>query len=65
MHWKHDGTIVCMLGGAEALVHWRHTLEEIALSGYIPALFAFDLDLDHVWVSRVALYQRGDEWQRQ
>jgi hypothetical protein len=42
---------VCMPGGAEALVHWRDTLEELALSGQVEALVAFDLDLQNMFGS--------------
>lgn len=34
-----------MPGGAEALVHWRDTVEMLALQGHIPPVVAFDLDL--------------------
>eukprot|EP00973_Karenia_brevis_P057003 7929184-Karenia_brevis.AAC.1 len=36
---------VLMPGGAEALVHWRACVEDLALSGAIGPLVAFDLDL--------------------
>ena len=35
---------LAMPGGAEAMVHWRNTLEELATSGVIPPLVALDLD---------------------
>ena len=40
---------VAMPGGAEALVHWRSTVEELALSGSIEPLVAFDLDLANMF----------------
>ena len=38
-HWGIE-----MSGGAEALVHWRGLIEELALAGAIEPLVAFDLD---------------------
>ena len=40
-----------MPGGAEALVHWRSTIEELAISGAIEPLIAFDLDLQNMFGS--------------
>eukprot|EP00973_Karenia_brevis_P089149 12362792-Karenia_brevis.AAC.1 len=40
-----------MPGGAEALVHWRSTIEAMALEGSIPALVAFDLDIKNMFGS--------------
>ncbi len=40
-----------MPGGCEALVHWRSAVEEIALSGAIEPLVAFDLDLTNMFGS--------------
>eukprot|EP00973_Karenia_brevis_P079003 10963797-Karenia_brevis.AAC.1 len=40
-----------MPGGAEALVHWRGTVEGMALEGAIPALVAFDLDIKNMFGS--------------
>ena len=34
---------VCMPGGAESLVHWRDTMEEMTVAGHAPAVVAFDL----------------------
>ena len=34
-----------MPGGCEALVHWRSTVEELAINGAIEPVVAFDLDL--------------------
>ena len=42
---------VQMPGGAEALVHWRSTVETLALEGDIEALVAFDLDLTNMYGS--------------
>ncbi len=38
-----------MPGGAEALVHWRGTVEELAKSGVIDPMVAFDLDLENMF----------------
>ena len=38
-----------MLGGAEALVHWRELVEEVAVAGGIEPLVAFDLDLANMF----------------
>ena len=32
-------------GAAEAMVHWRTTIEQLALSGDIPPLVAIDVDM--------------------
>ena len=40
---------VAMPGGAEALVHWRSTVEELARSGSTEPLVAFDLDLANMF----------------
>ena len=40
-----------MPGGAEALVHWRGLIEELALTGAIEPLVAFDLDLANMFGS--------------
>eukprot|EP00973_Karenia_brevis_P045845 6349660-Karenia_brevis.AAC.1 len=40
-----------MPGGAEAIIHWRSTVEEIAISGMIPPLVALDLDLCNMFGS--------------
>ena len=40
---------VAMPGGAEALVHWRATVEELARNGLIEPLVAFDLDLSNMF----------------
>ena len=37
-----------MPGWAEARVHWRGTVEELALSGAIDPIVAFDLDLQNM-----------------
>ena len=42
---------VALPGGAEALVHWRSTVEEMAREGLIPPLIAFDLDLKNMFGS--------------
>jgi hypothetical protein len=42
---------VAMPGGCEALVHWRSTVEELADSGAIEPLVAFDLDLKNMFGS--------------
>ena len=40
-----------MPGGCEALVHWRSTVEELAISGAIEPVVAFDLDLKNMFCS--------------
>lgn len=40
-----------MPGGAEALVHWRDTVESLALQGSIDPVVAFDLDLANMFCS--------------
>ena len=42
---------VALPGGAEALVHWRSTMEELARDGTVGALVAFDLDLKNMFGS--------------
>eukprot|EP00973_Karenia_brevis_P071372 9914170-Karenia_brevis.AAC.1 len=42
---------VALPGGAEALIHWRSTVEELASSGVIPPVVAFDLDLQNMFGS--------------
>ena len=42
---------VALPGAAEALVHWRSTVEEMARRGDISALVAFDLDLQNMFGS--------------
>ncbi|CAE7187565.1 unnamed protein product [Symbiodinium necroappetens] len=36
-------------GGAEALVHWRNTIETLVLRGCTPLMVAFDLDLANMF----------------
>ena len=38
-----------MPGGCEALVHWRALMEEQAMSGRMPPVIAFDLDLANMF----------------
>ena len=38
-----------MPGGAEALVHWRSTVEELAISGALEPVIAFGLDLQNMF----------------
>eukprot|EP00973_Karenia_brevis_P032548 4489848-Karenia_brevis.AAC.1 len=40
-----------MPGGAEALVHWRDTVETLAKAGTIEPLVALDLDLANMYGS--------------
>ena len=42
---------VALPGGAEALVHWRSSVEELALQGKIGPLVVFDLDLKNMFGS--------------
>ena len=38
-----------MPGGAEALVHWRGTVEDLAKAGLIDPMVCFDLDLENMF----------------
>lgn len=38
-----------MPGGAEAMVHWRGLVEELAIAGVLPPFVAFDLDLANMF----------------
>lgn len=40
---------LAMPGGAEAMVHWRSTMEDLAMSGHIAPLVALDLDLKNMF----------------
>ena len=42
---------LAMPGGAEALVHWRSTAEDLAISGAVPPLVALDLGLSNMFGS--------------
>ena len=42
---------MAMPGAAEAIIHWRGTVEEMAMSGLIPPLVALDLDLCNMFGS--------------
>ena len=42
---------VTLPGGAEALVHWRSTIEDLASQGVIEPLVCFDLDLKNMFGS--------------
>jgi hypothetical protein len=40
-------------GATEAMVHWRQTVEQLALSGDIPALVAVDVDMVNMFGTTV------------
>jgi hypothetical protein len=42
---------IAMPGGAEALVHWRATVEQAARQGLIPAVVVADIDMENFFNS--------------